>query len=191
MLKSVSNAITAVMAVTTLDVVAVPTPAAPPFTFRPRKQAIPPISKPKRKLFSRPGHDVADEQRVEHEIDEIDQRDVEIGARDQARRHDRRQARDDGETGHQREEREHARRDQETQRTDAHRLDGFHFLRDLHRPELGGKRGADSRREHDPGQQRAELARERDCDQARHEPLGAEALELITGQQRHRQPEEK
>ena len=64
------------------------------------------------------------------------------------------------------EEREHPRRDQKTQRADAHRFDRFDFLGHLHRAEFGGERGADPRRQHDPGEERPEFAGKSDRDQA-------------------------
>ena len=53
-------------------------------------------------------------------------------------------------------------------------------------PSSAVKDGADARREHDPGEERPELAGEGDRNQAGHESLGPESFQLITGQERHR-----
>ncbi len=58
-------------------------------------------------------------------------------------------------------------------------------------PELGGERRADPRRQHDAGEERSQLARESDRDQARDQPFHAEAFQLISGQEGHGQPEKK
>ena len=93
--------------------------------------------------------------------------------------------------GIKRKKREHPRSDQKTERPDAHRLDRLHFLGDLHRAELGRERRADPRREHDPGEQRPQLAGKSNRDQPRHKTFRPESLQLIAGQQRHRQAKKK
>ena len=58
-------------------------------------------------------------------------------------------------------------------------------------PSSRGVGRADPRGDHDAGDQRPELAREADRHQPGHEPLRAEGAELVAGEQRHREPEEK
>ena len=62
MLKSVSKPITTVIAVTTLEVVEVPTPAAPPFTVKPAITSDRADEQAKHEALQNAGDDVANEQ---------------------------------------------------------------------------------------------------------------------------------
>ncbi len=58
-------------------------------------------------------------------------------------------------------------------------------------PELRGERRSDARREHDPGEQRSQLAGKSNCNQSWHQSFRAEALQLVAGQERHGEAEEE
>ena len=64
MLKSVSKPITTVIAVTTLEVVAVPTPAAPPFTVKPAVTGDRADEQSEHETLQNAGDDVANEKAV-------------------------------------------------------------------------------------------------------------------------------
>ncbi len=70
-------------------------------------------------------------------------------------------------------------------------FDRLDFFGNLHGAELRCKRRADARCEHDASEQGPKLARKSNCDQTGNQPLRSETLQLVAGQQRHRQPKKK
>ena len=61
----------------------------------------------------------------------------------------------------------------------------------MHGAEFRRKGRPDARSEHDTGEQGAELARKSNCHQTGDQPFCSEALQLVAGQQRHGEAEEK
>ena len=98
---------------------------------------------------------------------------------------------EDHQARHQQHDGRQTRGDQKPQWPDAHGFDGLDLLADCHGAQLRRVSRADARRQDDAGHQRPEFAAEGGGDQLRHEALRAEGAQLITRQQRHRQPQEK
>ena len=86
---------------------------------------------------------------------------------------------------------EHPGQDEEAQRPEAHRAQGVDLLRDLHRAELGGERGAGAAADDDRRHQRPELARDREADQVGDVDVRAELLELDRRLEGHHEADEE
>src|SRR4029077_6974606 len=91
----------------------------------------------------------------------------------------------------QQKQREHSRRGEKPQRTDAHGLNRFDFLIDLHCAQFRRKRGADACSDHNPRDQRTKFTGKSNGHQTWNQPLRSEALQLVARQSRHCQPEKE
>ena len=100
MLKSVSKPITTVIAVTTLEVVAVADAGRAAFDRKPAITGDRADEQSEHEALQNAGNDVANEQGVEDQILEINEGDIEVGARNQRGRKNRGHARDDAQAGH-------------------------------------------------------------------------------------------